>query len=133
MEDKYMKRIVPLTLAALACASFVAPPAFSQTFGVGLGNLNRTEAVLQSRINQGFRSGFLTRAEASNLSSKLARINMLEGRLRMSGGRINWRERSRIQRELAQLNSQINFQLSDSQTRFNRNHRRVGFGGRFWR
>jgi hypothetical protein len=124
-----MKKLVPLTLAVLACASFVTVPAEAAYYG--FSNLNRTEAGLQTRINQGLRSGFLTRSEFSNLQSKLSRINTLEARLRHSGRGLNFRERARIQAELAQLNQQITFQLNDRQTQYNRRH--IGYRRTFRR
>jgi hypothetical protein len=121
-----MNKFVPLTLAALTCVGMLSTPAFAQ-YGV---NINVNQAALQQRINAGVRTGLLTRNEAQNLRTKMARLNYLEARLRNSGRGLSFSERARLNRELSQLNVQINRQLADSQTRYNRNHR-VGVFGRY--
>lgn len=123
-----MNKFVPMALAALTCALFVSPPADAQRFG---GNINVNQAVLQQRINAGARAGWLTRSEAQSLRTRLARINVLEARLRASGRGLSFAERNRLNAELSRLSAQINAQLTDSQNRWNR--RRLGGHGRVFR
>jgi len=128
-----MKKIIPLTLAALTMVTTTIPPAMAQ-FVVNLGNINAIERNLQSRINSGRRAGWLTFSEYRQLENRLNQIERVEQRLRFSGGRLSANERLRLERQLVNLNAQITAQLNDNQTRFNRMHRRhIGHRGLYWR
>ena len=70
-----MKKTI-LTLAATAAAlTGLSGTANAAPFG---GNVNQKEAQIAQRIDQGIRSGALTRGEAQNLRIRLAQIQRLE-------------------------------------------------------
>lgn len=70
----------------------------------------------QQRINQGIRSGELTRREARRLETGLARIRIDE-RFARSDGYISPRERARLNRELNRESRGIYRQKHDGQDR----------------
>ncbi|HEY3138495.1 MAG TPA: hypothetical protein VGL29_20900 [Blastocatellia bacterium] len=63
------------------------------------GEINRREYREQKRINQGIRSGELTRREADRLEEGLAKIKTDE-RYAKKDGNLGHRERVRLNREL---------------------------------
>lgn len=65
----------------------------------GSRGINAREYREQQRINQGIRSGELTRLEARRLEAGLARIRIDE-RFARSDGHLSLRERARLDREL---------------------------------
>lgn len=134
-----MKRVLLLSIIALTTA-LSAMPAYAQySNGYQLGNyfnnrwsadsrIDTMQSRLQARINQGISDGRLSQSEASRLQSKLSKIANLEARLRMSGNRLTFNERNKINRQLDSLNMQISREMNDFE------RRRVGFfNNRFWR
>jgi len=93
-------------------------------FVLGLGavsmagprGINYRERREQQRINQGIRSGELTRREAARLEAGLARIRINE-RLARRDGVITPRERARLDRELNRESRAIHHQKHDGQDR----------------
>ena len=83
----------------------------------GTPRINKREHNEQQRINQGIRSGELTRREADRLEAGMARIRTNERFARMSGGGINPRERVRLNRELNRESRAIYRQKHDGQDR----------------
>lgn len=84
---------------------------------VSMAGINRREYREQQRINQGIRSGELTRREAGRLESGLARIKTDERFARMTGGGISPRERARLDREMNRESRSIYRQKHDGQDR----------------
>jgi hypothetical protein len=84
---------------------------------VSMAGINRREYREQQRINQGIRSGELTRREAGRLEAGLARIRTDERFARMSGGGISPRERARLDREINRESRAIYRQKHDGQER----------------
>jgi hypothetical protein len=78
--------------------------------------INRREYREQKRINQGIRSGELTRREARVLEGRLARIRIDE-RFAKADGHLSYRERARLNRELNRESRDIYRQKHDSQDR----------------
>jgi hypothetical protein len=120
-----MKRFLSITAIALITGSCFAPAANAQ-FAFGI---NQTQAQLQSRITAGIRTGALSRSEAGRLQSKLQRFAQLEQSLRRSNRHLSYRERNKLNAELARLNADITRQLTDSERRWNSrfNHNRPGW------
>jgi len=83
----------------------------------GPRGINHREYREQQRINQGIRSGELTRHEAVRLEEGLAKIRTDERFDRMSGGGINRRERAQLNRELNRESRAIYHQKHDGQER----------------
>jgi hypothetical protein len=105
-----MKKIVSCLFATV----FVLGSA-AVTFA-GQRGINPREHREQQRINQGIRSGELTRREARRLEAGLARIRVDE-RFARSDGNLTPRERARLQRELNHESHAIYRQKHDRQDR----------------
>jgi hypothetical protein len=112
-----MKKTI-LTLAATAAAlTGLTGTANAAPFG---GNINQKEAQVAQRIDQGIRSGALTRGEAQNLRVRLNQIQRLEQNYRRGG--LNMRERSDLERRLDALSASVRVDKHDRDFR--------GFGRR---
>jgi hypothetical protein len=106
-------------LGLIATSTLVTTtPAQAQIFG----NINDRQSQMQTRINQGIRSGRLTRQEAFNLQSRMRQISLMESQFRNSRG-LSFQERARLNGELNRLNVELSRQLNDSDRQW-RNHRR---------
>jgi hypothetical protein len=82
----------------------------------GPHGINKREYQEQRRINQGIRSGELTRREAERLEAGMARIRTDE-RFARADGTVTPRERARLQRELNRESQGIYHQKHDGQDR----------------
>jgi hypothetical protein len=110
MKTTKMKRFMKwFTTAALLA---VIIPAAGLAQGVNERQRNQRE-----RIQQGVRSGELTRVEAARLRRQEAQIRLNEARARRSGGQFTPRERARIQRQLNRESRRIYRQKHDAQDR----------------
>lgn len=106
-----MRKIVSLFIAA----AFVL--GVSAVSMAGPRGINHREYREQQRINQGIRSGELTRREATRLEEGMAKIRTDERFARMSGGGISPRERARLEREMNRESRGIYRQKHDGQDR----------------
>jgi len=101
--------------------SFLVAGAFvigvSSVSMAGPRGINYRERHEQQRINQGIRSGELTRREARRLEAGMARIRIDERYARSTGGGISPRERARLDRELNRESHRIYRQKHDGQDR----------------
>ena len=103
-----MKKTI-LTLAATAAAlTGLTGTANAAPFG---GNVNQKEAQIAQRINQGVRSGALTRNEAQNLRIRLSQIQRLEQVYRRGG--LNMAERRDLDRRLDALSASVRVNKHD--------------------
>lgn len=82
----------------------------------GPRGINSRQHREQQRINQGIRSGELTRLEARRVEAGLSRIRRDERRAR-SDGDLSPRERARLHRELNRESRAIHRQTHDEQDR----------------
>ncbi len=110
-----MKRIL-LSLAALAAVS--AAPLAAQA--APWQSINQRQANLEQRIDQGVRSGELTRAEAARLRGEFRSIARLEASYRRSHG-LSMRERADLDARFDRLSRQV---LAEKHDRQDRDHRR---------
>ena len=97
-----------LGLTLTVSAAQAAPPSKS---------LNARQAEQRRRIEQGKKSGELTRAESLRLRAREAQTRRQEARYRASGGRLTPAERARLQRDLNHDSKAIHGQKHDSQDR----------------
>ena len=79
---------------------------------------NQRAQMIQMRIDQGLRSGGLDRREAFKLQGQLRGIQSLEYRYRLSGGRIDLRERADLERRYDALSAKVRFNKHDRQRRW---------------
>ena len=105
-----MKTIV-LGLAAAATLAGVAGPAAAAPWQP----VSRQQANLHQRIDQGVRSGALTRNEAQRLRARFIQIQRLEQQYRRGG--LSVRERRDLEQRLAALQRSIRTQKHDRQSR----------------
>ena len=110
-EERIMRRITSVLFVAV----FVL--GISGLAMAGPRGINHREYREQQRINQGIRSGELTRHEAERLEAGMAKIRTDERFDRMSGGGINRRERAQLNRELNRESRGIYHQKHDGQER----------------
>lgn len=78
--------------------------------------INKREYHEQQRINQGIRSGEVTRREGERLEAGMAKIRIDE-RYAKSDGNVTPRERARLSRELNRESRAIYHQKHDGQDR----------------
>ena len=80
-------------------------------------NINRREYYQRDRIRDGIRSGELTRGEAYRLINERRRIEAYERRSRLDDGRLDYRERRRLDQMLDRSNRDIYREKHDRQDR----------------
>jgi hypothetical protein len=94
---------VPMTAAVAAPA-----PAFQ-----GWQTINGRQANLNARINQGIRSGALTRSEAARLRSEFSALARLEANYRRSRPGLTLAERRDLDRRFDALSARIRIEKHD--------------------
>ena len=121
-----------LLVTAVAAATLMGGAAIAQPYGYDRGDyradrayapawvsINDRQARLDRRIDQGIRSGQLTRREAWNLRNQFTQISRLEARYRVNG-LSSW-ERADLDRRFDNLSSQIRAERRDDQRRYGYN------------
>lgn len=106
-----MKRTL-IALAAAATALTALPTAASAQRWM---NINERQQRLDRRIDQGVRSGELTRREAYRLRARFTELSRLENRYRRNG-LSNW-ERADLNRRFDAFSRDIRWQKHDGQDR----------------
>ena len=106
----FMKRIISFALAALFVLGLSVAASANTPY------INRRERHEQRRINQGIRSGELTRREAVRLEAGQARIRTYE-RFAKADGHVSYRERRQLDRMLDRSGRNIYRQKHDGQDR----------------
>jgi Ni/Co efflux regulator RcnB len=109
-----MKRMI-LSLAAVSAVLSAAPLAAS---AAPWQSVNDRQANLERRIDQGVRSGELTRPEAARVRGEFRKIARLEDQYRRSGGRLTGYERADLDRRFDRLSQQVYAQKHDPQARY---------------
>lgn len=109
-----MKKLTVL-LAGLGMAAATLPSVAS---AAPWTSISQRQANLTQRIDQGVRSGALTRPEAMRLKSQLRDVVGLEYRYARSGGRIDMRERADLERRYNAVSAQVRFEKHDRQHRW---------------
>lgn len=104
-----------LAMAAAVGALTLAAPAAAQSYG-GWQPINQRQAQLDYRIDQGVRSGDLTRREAANLRAEFNQIARIEADYRRSNGLSGW-ERADLDRRFDNLSQRIRFERRDRDDR----------------
>jgi hypothetical protein len=79
--------------------------------------INQRQAQLEERIDQGIRSGSLTKQEASGIREQYNHLASLEAQYRSSGGGLSAEERADLDRRFDALSDRIYKQKHDTQTR----------------
>lgn len=100
-----------ISIAAVSTLAAAALPAMASA--APWSNINQRQASLDRQIDQGVRSGALTRREAVNLRSEFRQLVRLEDRYRR-GGLNSW-ERSDLNRRFDALSARIRIAKHDRQ------------------
>lgn len=98
-----------LGLAALAMPSIASAQNWQP--------IAQRSARLDARIDQGVRSGALTRPEARRLQQDLRGLTRLEYNHRRSGGGLDLRERRDLDRRYDAISQRVRFEKNDRQDR----------------
>lgn len=109
-----MNKKFALMIAGLGIAAATVPAATAQA---GWQNINQRQAQLEQRIDQGLRTGQLTRAEATRLRAEYRGIAQLEVRYRRSAPGLTTAERRDLDNRFDVLSRKIRFERQDSQNR----------------
>ena len=104
-----MKKLLAASTVALAALPTAAVAAPWQS-------INQRQSNLYNRIEQGVRSGALTRNEAGNLRSRFANIERLEARYRRTNG-LSLGERRDLDQRFNALSASVKVQKHDYQNR----------------
>jgi len=126
---KFTLMLAGLGIAAAAIpatAIAAAPqPGYASFQGGAWQNINARQNRIESRINQGIRSGALTRSEAVRLRAQFREISRLEARYRATRPGLTVAERRDLDRRFDSLERSIRVQKND------RDDRRGGNGRRY--
>jgi Skp family chaperone for outer membrane proteins len=106
-----------IAAAALPATAQAAPVAGYASFQAGWQNINARQARLDQRINQGIRSGALTRGEAARLRNEFRALSRLEAQYRRSRPGLTMAERRDLDRRFDALSARIRVQKNDRQDR----------------
>lgn len=108
-----MKRFL-LTIAAASAVLAGLPAAAS---AAPWQSVNQRQANLERRIDQGVRSGELTRVEAARVRDQFRDLARLEAQYRRSGHRLDMRERRDLDQRFDRLSQRVYVQKHDRQER----------------
>jgi hypothetical protein len=117
--DYLMKKtLFRLFIAAVAIAGILPMTGLAQGNRCRRNdNVNRREYYQRDRIRDGIRSGELTRGEAYRLINQQRRIESYERRSRLDDGRLDYRERRRLDQMLDRSGRDIYREKHDRQDR----------------
>jgi hypothetical protein len=105
---------VAVAAAAMPAIATAAPaPNYGFVQGGAWQNINARQARIEARINQGIRSGALTRREAVQLRAQFRAIANLEARYRASRPGLTMAERRDLDRRFDALERSIRVQKHD--------------------
>jgi len=109
------RSLLIVVVAFLALFCFVAGSTYADA---AERNIKKRIEVLQGRIDQGIRSGALTRGEAARVQRELDEVQDERARImREEDGQISHRERERLNRRLDEVAQMIHREKRDSQRR----------------
>lgn len=108
--SKFKTSIAALVIAALPALAFAqATPATPATPGI-----DKRQAEQQKRIDQGVKSGELTRREAARLEKGQAKVRRMENKVKADGV-VTAKERKQITREQDKQSKRIVHEKHDKQ------------------
>jgi hypothetical protein len=106
-----------IAAAALPATAIAAPAPHFASYQAGWQNINARQARLDARINQGIRSGALSRAEATRLRSEFRALARLEARYRATRPGLTSAERRDLDRRFDALSARMRSEKHDRQGR----------------
>lgn len=108
-----MKRLLLTVVVTTAILGGLATPLSAAPWQ----SINQRQAILEARINEGFRKGVLTRPEAITLRGEFNTLARLEAQYRKSDGYFTERERADLDKRFNGLQARIRLERRDSQER----------------
>jgi hypothetical protein len=102
-----------IAAAAVPATAIAAPAPHAASFQAGWQNINARQARLDARINQGIRSGALSRAEATRLRGEFRALARLEARYRATRPGLTLAERRDLDRRFDALSARIRIEKHD--------------------
>ena len=103
-----------MTFVTAAVVAGLALPAFAQTSSTP--RIDQRQQNQQQRIDQGVKSGQLTRKEAERLQKEQARIQKMENKA-MADGKMSPKERAKIEKAQNRASKHIERERHDKQVR----------------
>lgn len=117
---KFTLMIAGLGLAAVALPASAntasAAPSFA-SYQAGWQTINGRQTRLEQRINQGIRSGALSRREATQLRNEFRTIERLEAQYRRSRPGLTLAERRDLDRRFDRLSARVRIERNDRDNR----------------
>ncbi|MDT8760117.1 hypothetical protein MZO42_15560 [Sphingomonas psychrotolerans] len=102
-----------IAAAALPATAIAAPAPHFASYQAGWQNINARQARLDARIDQGIRSGALSRSEAVRLKVQFRELARLEARYRASRPGLTLAERRDLDRRFDALSARIRIEKHD--------------------
>lgn len=111
-----MKKFM-LLIAGLGVAAAAVPASAAPAFQGGWQNINARQDRLEQRINQGIRSGALSRREAIRIRNEYRGLVRLEARYRASRPGLTMQERRDLDRRYDVLSAKVRYEKQDRNRR----------------
>jgi hypothetical protein len=108
-----MKAISLTLLTSVLLAGAGIAPAMAQN--IRTPSVDRQQANIHVRIDQGVRQGYITQREARQLYQRERQLNQREARIK-ADGRVSPRERTALQRDVASLRAEVERKMSNRRT-----------------
>ena len=115
-----------IAAATVPATAFAAPaPGYGAMQQGGWQNINARQQRIEARINQGIRSGALSRREATQLRAEFRSLERLEAQYRRSRPGLTMAERRDLDRRFDALSARVMIEKHDRDGRNGHNgHRR---------
>lgn len=102
-----------IAAAAVPATAFAAPAPAYGAMQAGWQNINARQDRIEHRINQGIRSGALSRREAASLRAEFRSIERLEAQYRRSRPGLTVAERRDLDRRFDALSAKVRIEKHD--------------------
>ncbi len=112
-----MKNRFLILWVAVFCACWMVAGSADLSYGQRHGSIRERIEQQQERIEQGIRSGSLTRREAAKVQKELDEVRRARARMHDDDGRISHKERERLNHRLDKVERMISREKHDSQRR----------------
>jgi hypothetical protein len=109
-----------IAVSAIPATAFAAPapaPRYGMMQGGAWQNINARQARIEARINQGIRSGALSRREATALRAEFRSLERLEAQYRRSRPGLTMAERRDLDRRFDALSARVMIEKHDRNDR----------------
>ena len=107
-----MKRLTGVIMTGALLTLTLAEPILAQA-----GEVNERQKNQQGRIDEGVKSGELTKKETLKLEAEQAKIQKKKKRYKRNGGEIGPKERAKLEQEQDKASKHIYKEKHDAQTR----------------